>query len=93
MISFNIGQLAFYTAKLHNIKHIYFVGNYVRRNLIGQKQICFAVDVSQGIGLMKPPADGSAVETIVPEVGSRFVSFDGYLGAIGAFMNEFNDEQ
>ena len=36
MISFNIGQLAFYTAKLHNIKNIYFVGNYVRHNLLAQ---------------------------------------------------------
>jgi len=26
------------------------------------------------------------------QVSSRFVSFDGYLGAIGAFMNEFNEE-
>ena len=37
MISFNIGQLAYYTAKLHNIKTIYFVGNYVRKNPLGQQ--------------------------------------------------------
>ena len=35
MISFNIGQLAYYTAKLHNIKTIYFVGSYVRNNILG----------------------------------------------------------
>jgi len=51
MISFNIGQLAFYTAKLHQIKTIYFVSNDVRRNLLGQQQICYAVDISQGVGL------------------------------------------
>mmetsp|Transcript_24068 Transcript_24068/g.29906 ORF Transcript_24068/g.29906 Transcript_24068/m.29906 type:complete len:129 (+) Transcript_24068:587-973(+) len=36
MISFNIGQLAYYTAKLHNIRTIYFVGSYVRSNVLGQ---------------------------------------------------------
>ena len=35
MISFNIGQLAFFMAKLHNVKTIYFVGNYVRKNPLG----------------------------------------------------------
>ena len=37
MISFNIGQLAYYTAKLHNIRTIYFVGSYVRNNTLGQQ--------------------------------------------------------
>ena len=65
MISFNIGQLAYYTAKLHNCKTIYFVGNYVRNNQLGQNQICFAVDIMQGIGLTKPkqPTTGPASET------------------------------
>ena len=35
MISFNIGQLAYYSASLHNIKTIYFVGGYVRNNFLG----------------------------------------------------------
>ena len=64
MISFNIGQLAYYTAKLHNIRTIYFVGSYVRNNLLGQQQICFAVDVSQGIGLTKPPTDPVAAAAL-----------------------------
>ena len=91
MISINIGQLAFLTAKMNNIKKIYFAGNYVQNNELGQEQIKFAVNVNQGIGLMKPPADGSAVESPAPEVTSHFVSYDGYLGAIGALMNDFND--
>jgi pantothenate kinase len=35
MISFNIGQLAYYSSALHNIKSIYFVGGYVRNNFLG----------------------------------------------------------
>ena len=45
------------------------------------------MDVSQGIGLLP------GTESLTPEIGSRFVSFDGYLGAIGAFMNEFATDQ
>ena len=30
MISFNIGQLTSLTASLHDVKKIYFIGNYVR---------------------------------------------------------------
>ena len=37
MISFNIGQLAYFNAKLHNIRTIYFVGSYVRNNTLGQQ--------------------------------------------------------
>ena len=29
----------------------------------------------------------------IPEISARFVSFDGYLGAIGAFMNEFDRQE
>ena len=36
MISFNIGQLACGTAKLHNINEIYFVGSYIRDNILAQ---------------------------------------------------------
>lgn len=35
MISFNIGQLAYYCASLHKVKSIYFVGGYVRDNFLG----------------------------------------------------------
>lgn len=30
MIAFNIGQLAYLTAKLHNIDKMYFIGNFVK---------------------------------------------------------------
>ena len=72
MISFNIGQLACYQSTLHKIDTIYFVGNYVRGNIIGQKQICFAVNFMGG-----------------NKVSPRFLQHDGYLGALGAFMREF----
>ena len=62
------------------------MGNYVRKNPLGQQQIGYAVNISQGVGLH------TAQELVIPGVSSRFVSFDGYLGAIGAFMNEFDEE-
>jgi len=74
MISFNIGQLAFYQSQIHNINNIYFVGSYVRNNLLGMEQICFAVNYKKG-GMSK--------------ISPRFLTYDGYLGAIGAFMQEF----
>ncbi len=39
MISFNIGQLAYYQAMQHNCNKIYFVGNFVRNNLLGMSHI------------------------------------------------------
>mmetsp|Transcript_94917 Transcript_94917/g.130620 ORF Transcript_94917/g.130620 Transcript_94917/m.130620 type:complete len:91 (-) Transcript_94917:208-480(-) len=39
MISFNIGQLAYYSAIMHNIKNIYFIGSYVRNNPLAMEQI------------------------------------------------------
>lgn len=72
MISFNIGQLAFYCSSMHAVKSIHFVGSYVRDNYLACQQINFAVDfMSQ--------------KTVSP----RFVEYDSYLGAIGAFMQEF----
>jgi type II pantothenate kinase len=62
---------------LHNINNIYFVGSYVRNNYLGMEQICFAVDFMQG-GKNK--------------ISPRFSNYDGYLGAIGAFMNEFSTD-
>jgi len=73
MISFNIGQLAFYQARLCGSDTIYFVGSYVRDNLFGMSQMRFIVDLmAQEHG-----------------VKARFLTYDGYLGAIGAFMQEF----
>jgi type II pantothenate kinase len=70
--------LAYYQSQLHNINSIYFVGSYVRNNLLGMEQICFAVDFMQG-----------NKQTVSP----RFLTYDGYLGAIGAFMNEFSTDE
>jgi type II pantothenate kinase len=45
MISFNIGQLAYYQAAVHNCDTIYFVGNFVRNNLLGMSHIRMIVDL------------------------------------------------
>ena len=69
MISFNIGQLAYFSSQIHDIDDIYFVGNYIRNNPIGKEKISFAVDMMSN-GKTRP----------------LFMTFDGYLGAIGAFL-------
>ena len=72
MISFNIGQLAFFSSQVHDIDDIYFVGNYIRNNPVGKEKITFAVDMmSQG------------------KTRPLFMTYDGYLGAIGAFLQDF----
>mgnify|MGYP001351256777 CR=1 FL=1 len=72
MISFNIGQLAFFSSQIHDIDDIYFVGNYIRNNPVGKEKITFGVDMmSQG------------------KTRPLFMTYDGYLGAIGAFLQDF----
>lgn len=75
MISFNIGQLAYYMAAQHKCNDIYFVGNFVRNNIIGMSHIRQIVDLMQE----------------KKNINARFLTYDGYLGAIGAFMNDFNN--
>lgn len=72
MISFNIGQIAYFSAQLHDVDEIYFVGNYLRNNQVGKEKISFAVDMFSGT-----------------KVKPLFMSHDGYLGVIGAFLQEF----
>ena len=72
MISFNIGQLAFLTAQLHQTEQIYFIGNFVRGHDLAMERINFAVEFMSG-GHCK----------------ANFMTYDGYLGAIGAFLKEF----
>ena len=72
MISFNIGQLAFFASQIHEIDDIYFVGNFIRNNPVGKEKITFAVDL-ESQGKTRP----------------LFMTCDGYLGAIGAFLQEF----
>lgn len=75
MISFNIGQLAYMTGQLHGTTNqIYFVGNYVRGHDLAMQKIDFALQfMSQGTTPAK----------------ANFLTYDGYLGAIGAFLKEF----
>ena len=48
MISINIGQLAVFSAQIHDIDDIYFVGNFIRNNPLGKEKISFAVDLMSG---------------------------------------------
>ena len=72
MISFNIGQLAYFASQIHDIDDIFFVGNFIRNNPMGKEKISFSVDMMSG-GKTRP----------------LFMTYDGYLGAIGAFLQEF----
>lgn len=72
MISFNIGQLAYFQAHLHKCPRIYFVGNFVRNNLLGMANLRKIVDLMQSS----------------QRIEARFMKHDGYIGALGAFMND-----
>ena len=37
MISFNIGQLAYFSAQLNDVDDIYFVGSFIRNNPYGKE--------------------------------------------------------
>ena len=72
MISFNIGQLAYLTAQLHQVNQMYFIGNFVRGHDMAMERINYAVNfMSAGVN------------------HANFLTYDGYLGAIGAFLKEF----
>jgi len=44
MITNNIGQVAYLNAKLAKTSRIYFVGNFLRRNVISQTRLSYAID-------------------------------------------------
>jgi type II pantothenate kinase len=44
MVTNNIGQVAFLNAQLNNCKRIYFVGNFLRHNVISQKRLAYAIN-------------------------------------------------
>jgi type II pantothenate kinase len=44
MVTNNIGQVAYLNAKLHNTPRIYFVGNFLRRNIISQRRLSYAIN-------------------------------------------------
>ena len=48
MITNNIGQVAYLNAQLHKTKRIYFVGNFLRHNVISQQRLAFAIDFWSG---------------------------------------------
>jgi pantothenate kinase len=75
MVSYNIGQLAFFTAQQYDIDDIFFVGNYVRNNNAGMERITFGVDLNSRL-----------------KKRALFMTFDGFLGALGAFLQEFRNE-
>jgi type II pantothenate kinase len=44
MVTNNIGQVAYLNAKLHNTERIYFVGNFLRQNVLSQKRLAYAIN-------------------------------------------------
>ncbi|CAN8067150.1 unnamed protein product [Agarophyton chilense] len=52
MVSYNIGQIAYLNARLHNLDTIYFAGNFIRNHPYTIADISFAVDFWSG-GKMK----------------------------------------
>jgi len=44
MVTNNIGQVAYLNAQIHNTKHIYFVGNFLRHNAISQQRLAYAIN-------------------------------------------------
>ncbi|AET37283.1 pantothenate kinase Ecym_1024 [Eremothecium cymbalariae DBVPG len=43
-ISYNIGQIAFLQAKIHNVKRIYFAGSYIRGHLTTMNTLSYAIN-------------------------------------------------
>eukprot|EP00743_Colponemidia_sp_Colp-15_P007537 GILK01008149.1.p1 GENE.GILK01008149.1~~GILK01008149.1.p1 ORF type:complete len:308 (-),score=59.23 GILK01008149.1:171-1094(-) len=76
MVAYNIGQIAYLTAKLHNLNRVYFVGNFIRDHLYTMDTITYAVNFwSQG------------------NMEALFLRHDGFLGAIGALLQDEWDSQ
>ncbi len=44
MVTNNIGQVAYLNAKLHNTNRIFFVGNFLRQNVLSQKRLSYAIN-------------------------------------------------
>jgi len=44
LVTNNIGQVAYLNAKLHNTPRIYFVGSFLRHNMISQRRLSYAID-------------------------------------------------
>lgn len=44
LVTNNIGQVAYLNAKLHNTPRIYFVGSFLRHNMISLRRLSYAID-------------------------------------------------
>lgn len=44
LVTNNIGQVSYLNAKLHNTPRIYFVGSFLRENMISQRRLSFAIN-------------------------------------------------
>jgi type II pantothenate kinase len=44
LVTNNIGQVAYLNAKLHSTPRIYFVGSFLRHNMISQRRLAYAID-------------------------------------------------
>ena len=70
MISYNVAQLATLTSETYNIDDIFFVGNFVKNNHFAKEKLTFGVELNAPGGKRRP----------------LFMTYDGFLGAIGAFL-------
>ena len=48
MVTINIGQVALLNAKLHKTSRIFFVGNFLRQNVLSMKRLAFAIHYWSG---------------------------------------------
>ncbi len=48
MVTINIGQVALLNAKLYNTSRIFFVGNFLRQNVLSMKRLAFAIHYWSG---------------------------------------------
>ena len=76
MISNNIGQLAYLQALRHHCAHVYFAGNFLRReNTMAMRTLAFAIRFwSKG------------------SMEGLFLRHEGYCGALGAFLSTLSGD-
>lgn len=97
MVSYNIGNIAFLAASLHQCSRIYFSGKYVNKHIPTMEAISYAVKFYEN--WKPPPTVGAHLKHSVDLQPSwkdcwrdkkcevRFLYHEGYVGAIGALIS------
>jgi len=78
MVAFNISQIAYYHGKIHEVKMIYFAGNFIRNHTVTMECISYALDYFSTF-------DGHPINAI-------FLKHDGFLGALGCVLEATKEE-